>query len=106
LFARRHDLDPVCSIPHIEEAIALARRLADSPEDEPPAIFFAFVRARVAFPGALVAMTRQLAANCARSNGMHLRATSNDAGTLVAAIGRGEAQWLDVRRWFHDRLGT
>jgi hypothetical protein len=99
-FARRHDLDPVCSVPRIEEALTLARRLATTTEDEPAAMFFAFVSVRVAFPGALLAMTWQLTINCASSNGHRVAATSDEVGGFVRQIGGAQMSWPDVRDWF------
>jgi hypothetical protein len=103
-FARRHDLDPECSREHVAHAIALAQRLAVAPGDEPAAIFFAFVAERVAFPGALLAMTWQLVVNCARSNGHIVPATRAELGSLVPRIGRAEMSWQNVREWFATRI--
>ena len=89
---------------HIEEALALARRLAKSPDDEPAAIFFAFISVRVAFPGALLAVTWQLSVNCAHAHGKRIGAARKEAVGMVGAMGRAEMDWTDVSRWFRARL--
>lgn len=84
-------------------ALAMARELAQTPAEDPAAVFYALVR----HVRALGAMGRVLpvvfAVNLTRAQGLALTATEDELASLFVPIRAQTMSYAEVREWFAAR---
>lgn len=88
----------------LRAALTDARALAQHPEDEPAAVFFALAAHAKSLAGSWRTLPALVAMNRAAERGYRLRATLADYSALLVPIASRTMSFDEVRAWFADRL--
>ena len=88
----------------IRAALTDARALAQRPEDEPAAVFFALAGRAKALAGSWRTLPALVAMNMAAERGGRLRATLADYSALLVPIASRTMSFDEVRAWFAARF--
>ena len=88
----------------IRAALTDARSLAQRPEDEPAAVFFALAGRAKALAGAWRTLPALVAMNMAAERGGRIRATLADYSALLVPIASRTMSFDEVRAWFAARF--